>query len=296
MMVQPRTGRQIGSSGIRLGRLRGWQIAIWFIGLLVVVAWSAPFVWMVSTSFKPPEDVMTLEIEWFPRRVIVDNYVKVFVNHSVWRWIANSVIVSASATAASVLLGAMAGYALARLTFPGRDFIFAMFLASLMIPIEMFVIPLLIAFIRVGLANTYLGLILPTVPHVFSVYIFRQFFLEMPQSLEDSAEMDGASRWTIFSRIALPLSRSPAIASTIILFNLNWNNFLWPLLISFEDRMKTLTVGIASFAPGVGSHTQLGSFGVSMAAVTILSIPSLLVFFFLQRYFIEGVAKTGIKE
>ncbi len=296
MMVQPRTGRQIGSSGIRLGRLRGWQIAIWFIGLLVVVAWSAPFVWMVSTSFKPPEDVMTLEIEWFPRRVIVDNYVKVFVNHSVWRWIANSVIVSASATAASVLLGAMAGYALARLTFPGRDFIFAMFLASLMIPIEMFVIPLLIAFIRVGLANTYLGLILPTIPHVFSVYIFRQFFLEMPQSLEDSAEMDGASRWTIFSRIALPLSRSPAIASTIILFNLNWNNFLWPLLISFEDRMKTLTVGIASFAPGVGSHTQLGSFGVSMAAVTILSIPSLLVFFFLQRYFIEGVAKTGIKE
>ena len=283
-------------TGIRLRRLRGTNVAIWAVGLIVVLAWMAPFVWMVSTSFKPPEDVMTLEIEWFPRRIIFDNYVKVFTNHPVWRWIANSVIVSVSATAASVLLGSMAGYALARLNFPGRGVFFAVFIASLMVPIEMFVVPLLIAFIRTGLANTYPGLILPTVPHVFSVYIFRQFFLEMPQSLEDSAEMDGASRFTIFARIALPLSRSPAIASTIILFNLNWNNFLWPLLISFEDRMKTLTVGIASFAPGVGSHTQLGTFGVAMAAVTILSIPSLVVFFVLQRYFIEGVAKSGIKE
>ncbi len=276
--------------------MRPSQIIIWLVGLAIVLAWMAPFVWMVSTSFKPPEDVMTLEIEWLPRRVILDNYIKVFTNHAVERWMMNSVIVSVTATAITVLIGSMAGYALARLNFPGRSAIFALFIASLMVPLEMFVIPLLIGFINVGLANSYLGLILPTVPHVFSVYIFRQFFLELPQSLEDSAEIDGASRLVVFARIALPLSRSPAIASTIILFNLNWNNFLWPLLIVFEDRMKTLTVGIASFAPGVGSHTQLGTFGVSMAAVTILSIPSLLVFFLLQRYFIEGVSKVGIKE
>lgn len=278
------------------GHQKYLNIFIWTVGLVIVMVWIAPFVWMISTSFKPPADVMTLEIEWFPRRIVLDNYIKVFTNHPLGRWIVNSLIVSITATSASVFLGAMAGYAFARLNFPGRDILFAVSLASLMIPIEMFVVPLLIGFIKIGLANTFLGIMLPTVPHVFSVYIFRQFFLELPQSLEDSAEMDGASRFTIFSRIALPLSRSPAIASTIILFNLNWNNFLWPLLIVFEDRMKTLTVGIASFAPGIGSHTQLDSFGISMAAVTILSIPSLLVFFFLQRYFIEGVAKTGIKE
>lgn len=282
--------------GGRFRRMRLWHLIIWAAGLVIVFIWIAPFVWMVSTSFKYPADVMTLEIQWLPRRITLENYIRVFANHPIWRWIVNSVVVSTVATSVSVMLGAITGYALARLNFPGRDIFFIVFIASLMIPIEMFVIPLLIAFIKVGIANTYLGLILPTVPHVFSVYIFRQFFLELPGSLEDSAEIDGASRFTIFTRIALPLAHAPAIASTIILFNLNWNNFLWPLLITFEDRMKTLTVGIASFAPGVGTHTQLDTFGVSMAAVTLLSIPSLAVFIFLQRYFIEGVSKTGIKE
>jgi ABC-type glycerol-3-phosphate transport system permease component len=127
------------------------------------------------------------------------------------------------------------------------------------------------------------------------VYIFRQFFLGLPPELEDAAAMDGASRFGVFWRIALPLARSPIIAASILLFTLNWNSFLWPLLIIFEDRMKTMPVGIAAFTPVVGTHTQLEGFGIAMAAVTLLSLPSLLLFLLLQRFFIEGISRTGIK-
>lgn len=281
--------RRVGAT-----RLRWRDVPIWALGLLVVALWAAPFVWMVSTSFKPPDEVMTRAIEWLPRTVILDNYRKVF-EYPVWRWAFNSVVVATVGTAACVLFGAMAGYGLARLRFPGRDLIFAVFLASIMIPTEITVVPLLIAMIQVGWANTYQALILPTVANVFAVYIFRQFFLTFPRELEDAAIIDGAGRFQIFWRIALPLARAPTIAATVIIFTLNWNNFLWPLLVTFDEGMKTLPVGIAVFAPGVGSKTQLEGFGIAMAAVTILSIPSIALFLFLQRYFIQGITSGSLK-
>ena len=282
--------RRVAGTGLRLG-----DLPIWLIGMVVVCLWAAPFVWMVSTSLKPAAEVMTREIEWFPRTVILDNYVKVF-EYPVVRWALNSVVVATVATALSVLCGAMAGYALARLRFPGRDLIFAIFLASIMIPTEITVVPMLIAMIQIGWANSYQALILPTVANVFSVYIFRQFFLTFPRELEDAALIDGAGRFQIFWRIALPLARAPLIAATVIVFTLNWNNFLWPLLVTFNESMKTLPVGIAVFAPGVGSKTQLESFGIAMAAVTILSIPSLALFLFLQKYFIQGISTGSLKN
>ena len=227
--------------------------------------------------------------------MILDNYVKVF-EYPVVRWAFNSVLVATSATALCVLFGALAGYALARLRFPGRDLIFAIFLASLMIPTEVTVVPMLIAMIQIGWANSYHALILPTIANVFSVYIFRQFFLTFPRELEDAALIDGAGRFQIFWRIALPLARAPLIAATVIVFTLNWNNFLWPLLVTFNESMKTLPVGIAVFAPGVGSKTQLEGFGIAMAAVTILSIPSLALFLLLQKYFIQGISSGSLKS
>lgn len=282
--------RRIAGTSLRLG-----DLPIWLIGMLVVCLWAAPFVWMVSTSFKPAAEVMTKEIEWLPRTIIFDNYAKVF-EYPVVRWALNSVIQATCATTLSVLFGAMAGYALARLRFPGRDLIFAIFLASIMIPTEITVVPMLIAMIQVGWANSYQALILPTIANVFSVYIFRQFFLTFPRELEDAALIDGAGRFQIFWRIALPLARAPLIAATVIVFTLNWNNFLWPLLVTFQESMKTLPVGIAVFAPVVGSRTQLESFGIAMAAVTILSIPSLALFLFLQKYFIQGISTGSLKN
>lgn len=270
------------------------DVPVWLMGLVVAAAWVAPFVWMVSTSLKPPREVMTRHIEWFPRTIVVDNYIKV-LESPIARWTLNSLIVASVATAVAVLLGAMAGYALARLHFPGRGLVFGLLLASLMIPTEMSVVPMFIAFLKAGLVNNHLSMILPSIANVLSVYIFRQFFLGLPRELEEAAEIDGASRFGIFWRIALPLARPPALAATILLFTSNWNAFLWPLLVAFEEEMKTLPVGLVRFAPVIGSQTQIDSFGPAMAGVTLLSIPSLLVFILLQRYFIEGVARAGIK-
>jgi multiple sugar transport system permease protein len=270
-------------------------VVLWVLGMLVVVAWAAPFVWMVSTSLKLPGDIMTRDIEWLPRRVTSENYAKVFAEQPVLRWLVNSLIVATFATAFSLLSGAMAGYAFARLHFPGRGVLFFLVLATLMIPSEMTIVPLFIGFLRAELVNNYAAFILPSVASVFSVYLFRQFFMSLPRELEDAARVDGAGRFRTFFSIALPLAKPAVIAAAILLFTTNWNAFLWPLLVAFTEDMKTLPVGMATFAPGVGGQTQLQSFGPAMAAMTILTIPSLLVFLVLQRYFIEGVISAGIK-
>jgi multiple sugar transport system permease protein len=237
---------------------------------------------------------MTKNIEWIPRVFTIDNYIKIF-EYPILRWAFNSMVQASVSTTLCVLFGAMAGYAFARLRFPGNGLIFAIFLASLMIPVEVTVIPLLLAVIKIGWASSYQALILPTIANVFSVYIFRQFFMSFPKELEEAAVMDGAGAFSTFWLIAFPLARAPTIAATVIIFTLNWNNFLWPLLVTFDENMKTLPVGIAAFAPVIGSHTQLEGFSISMAAVTVLSIPSLMLFFFLQKYFIKGISQGSVK-
>ncbi len=275
-------------------RLAIKDIPLWLFGMFFVALWAAPFVWMVSTSFKPISQVMTPTVEWLPREVTLANYRKV-LEYPIATWAMNSVIVAVIATALCVLFGAMAGYALARLRFPGRKLIFLLFLASIMIPPEVGVVPLLLAMIKIGWASTYQALILPVIGNVLSVYIFRQFFLTFPRELEEAAIVDGAGAFKIFFRIALPLARSPAIAATVIVFTLNWNNFLWPLLVTFDEDMKTLPVGIAAFAPVIGTQTQLEGYATAMAAVTLLCIPSVALFLALQRYFIEGITTSGLK-
>lgn len=269
-------------------------VLVWALGLVVALAWAAPLVWMVSTSVKPPGDVMTRNIEWLPRRVTFENYNKV-LEKPVVRWLANSSVVAVSATLASLLTGSMAGYALARLHFPGRNLLFVGVLAALMIPTEMTIVPLFIGFLKAGLVNNLLALILPSLANVFSVYLFRQFFLTLPRELEDAAAIDGASRFRMFFAIALPLSKPAIIAASILLFTANWNAFLWPLLIAFRDEMKTLPVGMAAYAPNIGTYTQIEGFAPAMAAMTILSVPSVLVFLVLQRHFMEGATRIGIR-
>jgi multiple sugar transport system permease protein len=271
------------------------DLPIWIMGMLCVILWAAPFFWMISTSFKPAAQVMTKTIEWFPRQWTFENYHKVLTQYPIGTWALNSVIVATASTILCVLFGALAGYALARLRFPGRHLIFLFLLASMMIPPEVGVVPLFIAFLRLGWASTYQALILPTIANVLSVYIFRQFFLSFPRELEEAAIVDGAGAFKIFFKVALPLARSPTIASTVIIFTLNWNNFLWPLLITFDEDMKTLPVGIAAFAPVVGTHTQLEGYAVAMAAVTLLCVPSIVLFLTLQRQFIQGITAGSLK-
>lgn len=276
------------------GRLTVGRVLLWIIGLWLAYMWILPFVWMVSTSFKLPGEVMTQTIEWIPRTWTLDNYRVVFQKPIV-RWLWNSMVVTTAITMASIMLGAAAGYALARMNFPGRNVFFMMLLLSLMIPTEMTIVPRFIAFLRLRATDSYAALILPPIAEVFSVYLFRQFFLSLPRELEEAAAMDGASRFRIFLVIALPLARATTIAAAVLLFTTNWNAFLWPLLITFSEEMKTLPIGMAAFAPVTMNRTQIESYAPGMAAMTILGVPSLIVFLFLQRYFMEGVISTGIK-
>jgi ABC-type glycerol-3-phosphate transport system permease component len=170
-----------------------------------------------------------------------------------------------------------------------------LFVASLMVPTEVTVVPLLLAIIKVGWWNTYPALIAQPLTYVYSVYIFRQFFLSFPRDLEDAAKLDGASHFQTFWYIAFPLARAPLIAAIVIVFTFNWNNFLWPLLAVSEESMKTLPVGIAAFAPVIGTRTQLEGFALGMAGISVLSVPSLLLFFFLQRYFIQGLSSGAVR-
>ena len=269
---------------------------LWVAGMAAAVAWALPLVWMVSTSVKPPGQVLTPTVEWLPRTVTIENYVKV-MQKPVVHWLINSTIVTAASTAVSLTTGAMAGYALARLNFPGRNALFFLVLAVLIIPTEMTIVPLFIGVLKIGLVNSYLALMVPSLASAFSVYLFRNFFLSMPRELEDAAAIDGAGRFRTFWTVALPVARPAVIAGGILLSTNYWNAFLWPLLVIFRDEMKTLPVGMAGFTPGtgVGQSTQLGGYAPAMAAMTILTLPSVLVFLFLQRQFIEGATSAGIK-
>jgi len=284
MLTAPRSARR---------RRPGWFPG-WLIGLLAAVVWIAPFLWMLSTSFKPTGQILTNQVHWIPQTIVLDNYRFVF-RGPVLRWMLNSLITAFAGTAVGVIAGAFAGYALARIPFRGRNTVFGVILASIMIPANLAVVPLYIAFLKIGLVNSYTAISLPLIANAISVYIFRQFFLGLPSELEDAATIDGAGRWRIFTHIALPLARSPATASTIILFTANWNNYLWPLLITFTQGMYTLPVGVAQFSSASGNYTQVNIYGPSMAAATLLCIPSLAIFLLLQRYFIQGIARTGAK-
>ena len=275
-------------------RLRLAFVPVWLLGLLAAIVWIAPFIWMLSTSLKSTKQILTTQIQWWPKPFILSNYRFVFAGPVV-QWMVNSLIVTVLGTVIGVALGALAGYALARLQFPGRNAIFSVILASIMIPANIAVVPLYIAFLKFGVINNYPALILPTIANVITVYIFRQFFLGFPTEVEDAARVDGASRLTLFVRIAVPMARSATIASTILLFTTNWNAYLWPLLITFTQQMYTLPVGVAQYSSVSGNYTQVSSFGPAMAASTLLAVPSLLIFLFLQRYFVRGIARTGLQ-
>jgi len=276
-------------------RIRLDRIVVWCLGSALAILWIAPVVWMVSTSLKPLGQIETLNVEWLPREFSGESYRRVFEQPAL-RWFLNSTIVSVITTFGNVFLGATTGYALARLHFPGRDALFALLLAILMVPSEIAIIPLFLGALKLNLANSYAGLILPSLASVFSAYLFRQFYLSFPQDLEDAARIDGCTHLGIFWWIALPLAQPAVIAATILMFTSNWNAFLWPLLITFNREMKTLPVGMAYFSPAIGQATaRQFNYGIGMAAMTIMAAPTVLLFLLLQKYFVEGVRTVGIK-
>lgn len=277
-------------------RIFTWQTLLSLLGITVALLWVFPLYWMFATSLTPERFVLSRDLSLIPPQITLENYITVFRDNPTLRWFVNSVLTAVSVVAGSLLLGSMAGYALARLHFPGRKLIFWVLIGSLMIPFEMTVIPLFLGVLKLNLQDTYFPLIVPSLGSVFAVYLYRQFFLTFPRELEDAAAIDGCSRFGMFWRIAMPTAQAATIAGAILIFTENWNAFLWPLLVAFTDEWKTLPVGMAIFTRvnAQGGDTQNG-YGVAMAAVAVVALPTLIFFLTVQRYFIEGITQTGIK-
>lgn len=274
---------------------RRLQRAVLFAALLLgAVSMAAPFLWMVSTSLADAGQVFAGNRpwwqEWLPTSFVWQNYVKVWAVVPFAQFYLNSIFVSLCITFGQVTTSAMAAYAFARLNFPGRDRIFFGYLATMMIPGAVTMIPVFILLRHLGWIDTYKALILPGIFTAYGTFMLRQFFLTLPKDLEDAAKIDGCSYIRIFWHIILPLSK-PALATlTTFTFMGSWMNLMWPLIVVNTHTKYTLPVGLAYFQGVHGTDWTL-----LMAASMMMILPILIVFLFNQRFFVEGIKLTGIK-
>jgi multiple sugar transport system permease protein len=266
--------------GIAYPLLLGWAIVALF-----------PLYWMVSTAIKAPTAVMALPPEWIPRSVSLDNFAEAFATNPVPRWTLNSAILAVSVTAGQLIFASMAGYGFAKKRFVGRDVVFWVYVSSMMIPGFALLIPLYTLMARLGLVNTYVGMIAPGLSAPFGAFLMRQFMQTLPTELIDAGKIDGCSEIGVFWRIVLPLSKPGLAVLAIFVFMGQWQAFLWPLVITNTTEMRTLVVGFATLA----SNELRVNYGASMAASTYVAIPMLVVFFAFQRYFLRGITIGALK-
>jgi multiple sugar transport system permease protein len=257
------------------------------VGLIVV---AFPLVWVVTSSFKAGNEVFAYPPTLLPEDPGLENYVTLFTGYPFLRWLANSFIVAFAVTGLSLVLHSMAGYALARLRFPGRNTLFLIIMSTYMLPVYAILVPRFLVVKELGWVNTYQGLIIPAVFHAFGIFAFRQFFLGIPKELEDAALIDGASRVRIFLEIVLPLSRAIFLTMAVIFFIANWDAFIWPLIVARSKDLWVAQVGIASFR-----DPQITFWELVVAGSTVTIAPSLILFLALQRYIVRGIATTGIR-
>jgi multiple sugar transport system permease protein len=269
-------------------RLRTVLIVVALVIVSVFVL--LPFFWMISASFRTQGDITAHPTTLWPTPFTLQNYVNIWTSIPFAHQLLNTVAYAGVVTLVSVTFDSMAAYALARYNFPGRNIVFIAILVTLMLPIQVTFIPIYDLLVHLGWINTLQGLIVPRVADAFGIFFMRQFFLGLPKDLEDAARIDGASEFRIFFRIMLPLS-GPAIL-TIAMFNLlaNWNDLLWPLMVTTSVDMETLPAGLALFK---GQHVT--EYGLLMAGAVLALLPMIVAFFFVQRRFIEGIATTGMK-
>jgi multiple sugar transport system permease protein len=248
-----------------------------------------PFIWMLSTSLKTPNAVFVYPPEWMPNPVRWQNYADVVRVMPFLRYVLNTAAVATSITILHLLVSSLAAYAFARLRFPGRNRLFLAYLATLMVPGQVTLIPNFLIVKYLGWIDSYQALIIPQIFTAFGTFLLRQFFLTIPNELEDAARIDGASNFSIYWRIMLPLS-GPALATLgVFTFTAQWNNFLWPLIVINDEQMRTLTVGLRAL---VGQFTV--QYPLLMAGSVISVLPMLVMFLLAQRFFVRGIALTGL--
>jgi multiple sugar transport system permease protein len=267
--------------------LRGTLYTLLTISALFMII---PFLWMLSTSLKADQYVLTMPPQFFPQPLTMRSYARLAELFPIGRMFFNSLLVATLTTMGQLLTCSMAAYAFARIRFRGSGVLFLLYLATLMIPSQVTITPLFILMRYLGWINTYQGLILPGVFSAFGTFMLRQFFLTIPRELEEAAFIDGASHWTVYRRIILPLAL-PALATLgVFSFMGSWNAFLWPLFVVRNLEMMTLPVGLATL------HGRwLTQWNLVMAGTVITVLPMLAVYLLAQKYFVRGVVLSGIK-
>ena len=260
------------------------------LGLGAIVI-ALPFFYAISTSLKQNHQVFSIPMKWIPDPILWENYVIPFKQRPIARYFLNSTVVATTITFLNVITCTMAGYSFAKFDYIGRDWMFLSVLATLMVPIQVIVIPLFVLVKYLGWLNSYAGLIIPSATSAFGIFLMRQYFQTIPSELMEAARIDGCGEWRIFRQIILPLVKPAISALVIFIFMHNWNNFLWPLLVITQDNMMTLPLGIASF-----ESTYSTNYPHLMAVSLASTAPVLLVFLVLQKQFIQGMALSGLKQ
>lgn len=255
------------------------------------VATLLPLAWMALASLVPEGGAGELGASLRAGRFTLAHYEALFTRLDLARTLANSAGLATTVTAISLLVNAMAGYAFAKLRFAGRDRIFRGLLATLVIPAQVGMLPLFLLLKELGLVNTYAGVVIPGIASVFGIFLVRQYALSIPQSLLDAARIDGAGEWRIFATIVLPLIRPILVTLGIFTFLGTWNDFLWPLVVLTDDRLYTLPVALANL---LGEHVQ--DVELMMAGAVLTVAPVVLLFAVLQRYYLQGIVTSGLRE
>jgi multiple sugar transport system permease protein len=263
-------------------------ILVMFIFLALVML--IPIIWLLLGAFKPDAEIIAYPPTFFPAEFTLKNFTKCMQRIDILQYMKNSIIFSVGTTIPALLVNTLAGYAFARYEFKGKNIIFVTFLATMMIPFQVIMIPEFLEIHMFGMYDTYWGLIIPKIASAYWIFMMRSAFAGLPKELEEAARIDGLSEFGIYSRIMLPLIK-PALVTMIILgINGNWNDLLWPLIMTSTSQMRTLANGLAMF---VGVRTI--EYGAAFAGASISLIPMLLMYIFGQKYFVEGQATSGLK-
>ncbi len=278
---------------VRLVRLVR-PVLVYAVLVLLGAAMLVPFLWMVTTSLKRSGSTFSYPPQLIPTSADFGNYRELFTLVPFGRYFFNSAVVTVATVLGQLVFCSTAAYGFARLRFIGGRAVFILFLATMMIPFQVTMIPMFLIVFKLNWVNTYQGLIAPGVSSAFGIFLLRQAFLTVPREYQDAARIDGANEWTVFTRVFLPLVK-PALATvSVFSFMGTWNDLLWPLLIARDENMRTVELGLAYFNV-TSSAFQQPNWPLMMAASVVTLLPVVAVYMFAQRYFVEGISLTGVK-
>jgi multiple sugar transport system permease protein len=267
--------------------------ALWyFVVTALALAVLLPFLWMIVTSLKGQSEVFAYPPTWIPKQLIWQNYLKVWEEAPFGRYFLNSTIVALAVTAGQLVSCVLAAFAFARMQFKGKNILFLVFLSTTMISTQVTLVPSYMIIKTLDWVDQYPALIVPFLANAFGVFLIRQYFRTIPRELEEAARLDGCGRLRFLTTILLPLSTPILASQALFAFLGNWNSYLWPLIVTNQDTMRTLQIGLRYFVNGEGA-TQ---WNVYMAAAVIVSIPVILIYFLVQKTFVESMASTGLKD